>query len=189
MARNDERRQLLVNTALTILAQQGARGLSYRAIDTRAKVPQGTTSNYFRTRAAIVQAILERISERLTPNPEIHDQLALREPNAELFTDYLHDIVHRLLKNKDTTLALFELRLEAARNPEIAATLGAWRRAGLEADQQFTARMGLPITGKEVQLFHYVIDGLILDQLTVPLDTTVDPEQLVVELAARVLAR
>ena len=113
MARNAERRTLLADAAVRVLAQQGSRGLTHRAIDTEAGVPKGTTSNYFASRDEVIDAILLRISERLQPDPDIHADLAQRPLGVELFTEYLRDIVHRLTGDRDAAIALFELRLEA----------------------------------------------------------------------------
>lgn len=187
MARNKKRRKALVDAAVVVLAAQGARGLTYRAIDAEANVPKGTTSNYFSSRERIIEAVLLRIGERLQPDPAVHEELAFREPNVELFADYLCDIVKRLTSNRDVALALFELRIEATRNQAVADVLSTWRRAGLAADIEFTACMGLPATAKEVQLFHYVLDGLILDQITVPMDDEVYVEKIVCELVHRIL--
>ena len=117
MVRNAERRTLLADAAVRVLAQQGSRGLTHRAIDAEAKAPRGTASNYFASRDEIIDAILLRISERLQPDPDIHADLAQRPPGVELFTEYLRDIVHRLTDNRDAAIALFELRLEATRRP------------------------------------------------------------------------
>lgn len=187
MARNAERRTLLADAAVRVLAQQGSRGLTHRAIDTEAEVPRGTASNYFASRDEIIDAILLRIGERLQPDPDIHADLAQRPPGVELFTEYLRDIVHRLTDNRDAAIALFELRLEATRRPHVAEALTAWRRAGLQADIEFNEKMGLPGQPADITLFHYALDGLLLDQLTVPVDETVNPNDVVSVLAHRFL--
>ena len=46
-----------------MLAGQGARGLTHRAVDQAAGLPSGTTSNYARTRAALLTLALARIAE------------------------------------------------------------------------------------------------------------------------------
>lgn len=62
MVRNAERRTLLADAAVRVLAQQGSRGLTHRAIDAEAKSTQrGTASNYFASRDEIIDAILLRI--------------------------------------------------------------------------------------------------------------------------------
>jgi len=187
MARNAERRTLLADAAVRVLAQQGSRGLTHRAIDAEAEVPKGTTSNYFASRDEVIDAILLRISERLQPDPDIHRDLAQRPPGVELFTEYLRDIVHRLTDDRDAAIALFELRLEATRRPHVAEALTAWRRAGLQADIEFNEKTGLPGQPADITLFHYALDGLLLDQLTVPVDETVNPNDVVSVLAHRLL--
>ena len=74
------------------------------------------------------------------------------------------------------TLALFELRLESARNPDVAAMMSDWSRTAFEADVAFNTAAGLPGGAHEVALFHYAVDGLLLDRLTTPLapDTSTD---------------
>ncbi|MEH3033773.1 MAG: TetR family transcriptional regulator [Aeromicrobium erythreum] len=54
MARNDERRSRLADAGLQVLAEQGARGLTHRAVDVAAGLPLGTASNYFRSRDDLV---------------------------------------------------------------------------------------------------------------------------------------
>lgn len=169
MARNDERRQLLADAGLNLLAQEGARGLTHRGVDRVAGVPLGTTSNYFRTREALISALVVRIGERLTPSTEDLTARAGRPADRELFADYLRDIVRRLMQNREVTLALIELRLESSRRPEIAALLADWRRRAFTADVAFNTDAGLPGGPEEIALFHYAIDGLILDRLTTPL--------------------
>ena len=188
MARNAERRTLLADAAVRVLAQQGSRGLTHRAIDTAAEVPKGTTSNYFASRDEVIDAILLRISERLQPDPDIHADLAQRPPGVELFTEYLRDIVHRLTGDRDAAIALFELRLEATRRPHVAEALTAWRQAGLQADIEFNEKMSLPGRPADITLFHYALDGLLLDQLTVPVDETANPDEVVSVLAHRLLS-
>ena len=179
MAKNDERRRLLADAGLAVLAREGSRGLTHRAIDEAAGVPVGTTSNYFRTREALVSGLVERIGERLAPTPEDLARRADEAPSRALFADYVRDIVRRLTAERDVTLALFELRLESSRRPELTALMGAWRRAGFESDVEFNIAAGLPGGRREVALFHYAIDGLLLDRLTDPLDPDASTDDII----------
>lgn len=51
------RRPQVLNAAVAVLARGGDRALTYRTVDAAAGVPSGTTSNYFRTRAALLLAV------------------------------------------------------------------------------------------------------------------------------------
>ena len=187
MAKNQARRRALTDAGLRVLARDGSRGLTHRAVDLEADVPVGTTSNYFRSRDALVEGLVERIGERLAPTAEDLAERASGVPDRALFADYVRDIVRRLSDDRDVTLALFELRLESSRRPEVAAVLGAWQRSGLEADVEFNARAGLPGGRREIALFHYAIDGLLLDRLTSPIDPETSTDDVIDDLVAGLL--
>ncbi len=189
MAKNEERRRALADAGIAVLAREGSRGLTHRAVDAQAGVPIGTTSNYFRSRETLVDGLIERIGERLAPTTEDLRRREAAAPSAELFADYVRDIVRRLTTHRDVTLALFELRLESARRPEVAAVLGAWQRAGFDADVAFNSAAGLPGGRREIALFHYAIDGLLLDRLTMPIDPETSTDDVIDGLVAGLLRR
>ncbi|PJJ72934.1 regulatory TetR family protein [Diaminobutyricimonas aerilata] len=189
MARNEERRRLLADAGLRVLATEGSRGLTHRALDEAAAVPPGTTSNYFRTRRALIDGLVHRIGERLAPDPDDLERRASEPPSRALFAEYVRDIVRRLTTNREVTLALFELRLESSRRPEVAAVLGAWLRAGFDGDVAFNEAAGLPGGRREIALFHYAIDGLLFDRLTTPLDADTSTDEVVDALVAGLLPR
>lgn len=184
MVKNDSRRRTIADAGLTVLAREGSRGLTHRAVDAAAQVPTGTTSNYFRSRDALIGGLVERIGERLAPTPEDLERRANAAPGPGLFADYIRDIVRRLTEDRDVTLALFELRLEGGRRPEVAAVLGAWQRAGFDGDVAFNTAAGLPGGRREIALFHYAIDGLLLDRLTTPIDPETSTDEVIDDLVA-----
>jgi AcrR family transcriptional regulator len=57
------RKRQVGDAAIAVLAEHGARGLTHRAVDQAAGIPPGTTSNYARTRAALLTLALTRIAE------------------------------------------------------------------------------------------------------------------------------
>lgn len=184
MVKNDSRRRAIADAGLAVLAREGSRGLTHRAVDVAAQVPIGTTSNYFRSRDALIEGLVERIGERLAPSADDLERRSKAVPGPALFADYLRDIVRRLTDDRDVTLALFELRLEGGRRPEVAAVLGAWQRAGFDADVAFNTAAGLPGGRREIALFHYVIDGLLLDRLTTPIDQETSTDDVIDDLVA-----
>ncbi|MFF9864437.1 TetR/AcrR family transcriptional regulator [Streptomyces sp. NPDC013953] len=58
------RAELIADTALALLAERGMRGLTHRAVDERAGLPQGSTSNHARTRQALLEAAVRRLADR-----------------------------------------------------------------------------------------------------------------------------
>ncbi|WP_309126962.1 TetR/AcrR family transcriptional regulator [Microbacterium sp.] len=187
MAKNEARRNALADAGIAVLAREGSRGLTHRAIDAEAGVPTGTTSNYFRSRDTLISGLFARIGDRLAPTPEDLAARASAPPTRELFADYVRDIVRRLTTNREVTLALYELRLESARRPELAEALGDWQRAGLEGDIAFNEAAGLPGGRREIALFHYAIEGLVFDRLTSPIDPDTPTDDVVDALVAGLL--
>ncbi len=165
---NPTRRAALADAAIAVLAAEGARGLTHRAVDRAASEPAGTASNYFRTRAALYDALAARIYERLSPAPEVLAHPASEPPSRERLHALIADIVDRVTAQPELTIALLELRLEATRRPEVQVALTAFLRSQFDADLAFNRAAGLDGGQDEIVLLHLAVDGLVLDQLTTP---------------------
>lgn len=187
MARNERRRTTLADAGIRVLAEEGARGLTHRAVDRAAAVPVGTASNYFPSRDDLVAALVDRIDQRLTPDPATLEPLGGRTPDRALFAEYLRQVVRRLTADPHVALALFELRLEASRRPSVAQALGAWRRRSFDADVAFNDAASLPGDRRDLALFHYAVDGLLLDRLTAPLDMGLTADEAIDAFVERLL--
>ena len=187
MPSNPQRRTELADAGLRVLAAAGARGLTHRAVDAEAGVPTGTTSNYFRTRDALLAALGERIFQRLTPSQEVPDPLGDAEPSVSLFAAYVRAVAERVLGAPDLALALLELRLEATRRPALASALSRTLAAGYQADVSFHADRQLPGGAREVEVLHYAIDGLVLDRLTPSIGAGTDVDTVVGDLVHRLM--
>ncbi len=187
MVRNDERRAGLADAALRVLAREGTRGLTHRAVDAEAGAPVGTASNYFRNRPALISAIADRLTIRLAPEQATLDELGALPPSRELFAAYIRDIVRRLTLHRELSLALFELRLEAGRRSELADVIGEWLRTNFEGDVAFNAAAGLPGGRAEIAMFHYALDGLLLDRLTTSIDPDTSTDDVVAALVEGLL--
>jgi DNA-binding transcriptional regulator YbjK len=187
VAKNDERRAALTDAGLRVLARDGARGLTHRGIDREAGVPAGTASNYFRSRADLLEGLVVRVGERFAPEPDVVQALGSAPPGAASYAAHLRDVVRRLTADPEVTLAWFELRLEAARRPEVAALVGRVLRDWFAGDVAYNEAAGLPGGAREIALFHYAVDGLLLDRLTVPVDPGTPTDAVVDDLVAGLL--
>lgn len=187
MAANPERRRLLADAALECLGNGGSRALTHRAVDRQAQVPPGTTGNYFPSRGALMRGLIERIFERLSPDPQRVAAIAAEHSGSAALVAYTQYVVQRLLDAPALALGLIEIRLEAARNREIAAIVTPFLGAGALQDELFHRSAKLPGSVEEVGLLHYAINGLVLDRLTAPIDPTADPAQLAAELVQKIV--
>ncbi len=168
MARmNPERRKTLLDAAIEVLAREGARGLTFRAVDQEAAVPAGTASNYFPNRDALLVQVGNRYYERLIPSDEALANA--REPQTrETMTALMTEVVERVAGFRTGYLAILELRLEATRRPELQALLTERVRADLEFNIGNYRASGLPGGADAVVMLYLALNWLILDRLTLP---------------------
>ena len=128
MARNtarkrngDKRRRELCDAAIQVLAEHGSRGLTHGQVDRCAGVPEGTTSYYYRTRAALLAGVGRRVAEIDVANLKSVIDRPL-DPNSP----FAHLAELTMMQADGSGLMLnrarHELLLGAARDPDLAET-------------------------------------------------------------------
>ncbi|MEV5713245.1 TetR family transcriptional regulator [Amycolatopsis mediterranei] len=186
--RNPERRAALLDASIEVLANEGARGLTFRAVDQQAGVPVGTASNYFSSRGEILKSAGERVYERLADDAVLAGGLEGPRDRARV-TELMHDLVDRVAAFPTGFLALLELRLEAARRPELRDVLTRRIRADVDFNVEYHEKSGLPGDGTTVVLLSLALNWLIMERLTLPdLFTDEQRHDLVTALVERLLA-
>jgi DNA-binding transcriptional regulator YbjK len=151
----------IADAAIATLARDGMRGLTHRAVDRAAGLPEGSVSYYFRTRQALLQATVERLAEL-----DAAEVPALPQHDLGAFADATAGLVQRwLTTGRQRQLARYELALEATRRPELRTVLVA-AGAGLRAmiAERFAAA-GVPEPQDRADDFAAFLDGLIFGQL------------------------
>jgi DNA-binding transcriptional regulator YbjK len=154
-------RQLL-DAALVVVSEAGMRGLTHRAVDRQAGLPEGSCSAYLRTRKALQTALtgyvaghlaadVRALSEVLVECPGDHERATAE--TAALFQRWLHgrDLVTR-----------FELTLEASRDPELAAEFSAWRQQLIEVVSEVLTKDGSPVDAVRAETLVVALDGVLL---------------------------
>lgn len=117
-----ERLRQIGDGAVEVLAQNGPRGLTHRAVDRHLGLPSGSTSYYCRTRKALMDLTAETV-------------LMQDWEDYRRFTSTSGLDLEGLLKHLGGVdcharmLARFELYVEGARDPEFRAQLMKNRRA------------------------------------------------------------
>ncbi len=61
-----KRRQAIGDTAIAIVAREGLRALTHRAVDRELGLPTGSTSFYVRTRGQLIESMVHRLAARAT---------------------------------------------------------------------------------------------------------------------------
>lgn len=178
MARNPARRAELLDAATDLLAAVGARGLTFRGVDEQAEAPTGTTSNYFRSRDELLRELCDHVFARLTPDPaQVADRLDAPR-TRELEATLMRDLVERADADRAGHLALFELRMEASRQPALREVFTARFRANLEAITADHVEGGFPGGPEAARALYLAMTGLLFEHLTLPGLHTDGPEGL-----------
>ncbi|MGW4026072.1 TetR/AcrR family transcriptional regulator [Streptomyces sp. NPDC005009] len=187
--RNEQRRAALVDAAIEVLAREGARGLTFRAVDTEAAVPVGTASNYFSSRDDLLTQAGARVYERLQPDEELIARRRAAGRDQEVYAELMRELVGRVAAFRTGYLALLELRLEATRRPGLREVLTERVRADVEADVRYHEGAGLPGDTMAVKLLYLALNWLIVEQLTLPDVFAPDErERLVTAAVERIVA-
>jgi DNA-binding transcriptional regulator YbjK len=186
MRQNPARRAALLDAAIEVLAREGARGLTFRAVDTEAKVPVGTASNYFSSRDELFTQVGLRFYERLEPEAGMVAAGLAGPRDCDRVTELMHDVVGRVTAFRSGYLALLELRLESTRRPELRELLSKRIRADVDANIRYHEASGLPGDATTVVALYLALNWLILERLTLP---DVFPEDQVHDLVTDVVER
>lgn len=165
---------VITDAAIELVAELGMRGLTHRAVDARAGLPPGTTSAYYRTRKALIEALVHRIADLdgadLERNalpadaapalpaalgPAELDQLAVQV--AEVMDGWL-------TTGRTRTLARYAALLEATHHPELRTIL-AYGNASRAQARALLAAAGAEDPERAGPRFVACVDGLLFDRL------------------------
>ncbi|WP_373138239.1 TetR/AcrR family transcriptional regulator [Mycobacterium marinum] len=177
MPPNPQRRAQILDAAIDILADVGVGGLTHRHVDDRAGLPAGTTSNYFRTRQALLEATASRTVDLHWQRVQV-----LRSAVGSLSRDGVKALMTKMLTDPDeqfrrNTLARFELFLEGTRRPELQPFLVELQRAAVKSATLIFEAAGFAPTPEQMDQLSRLLNGYVFSHLTLPGDD--DPAALV----------
>ncbi|WP_170323550.1 TetR/AcrR family transcriptional regulator [Cryptosporangium phraense] len=161
------RRTDLLDAAIALVADAGLRGLTHRAVDAAAGLPEGSTSAYFRTRAALLTAVVERLAERIGADVDGLAAEAARHPgDAAAAIERTLELLDCWLSDPAPLAARLELTLEATRRPELSEAITTWRTAFEALVARILVDVGLGKAAERATLIVACVDGLMMRALS-----------------------
>jgi DNA-binding transcriptional regulator YbjK len=123
------RQEVLLGAAVRVVARSGLRGLTHRAVDAEAGLPEGSCSAVMRTRLALLTRLTEfviapfaRDLQQLTQRVEEHRAAdADRSGDAAYAVQQTAAMLQSWVLEPDLLLARLELTIEGSRQPALAA--------------------------------------------------------------------
>ncbi|WP_426320827.1 TetR/AcrR family transcriptional regulator [Microbacterium sp. E-13] len=167
--------------ALQLVGEQGIRALTHARVDERAELPKGSTSNWFRTRDALVAGVVAYLaeSERAEFSTAEMGPVDTPEQLIEALTAMIAVQTGPLAPRTRARYALF---LEGAGDADLLAPLLVQRRVFVEWTVALLARIGARSPEEAARALMAAGDGLVLHRVTVDPHAEIRP---VVERAVR----
>lgn len=153
---------------IDLLGTQGGSAVSHRAIDDMLVLPNGTTSNFFRTKTALLGAAYDRITE--LDMVEVNRALIAAESATALKvsgSQIIMATIEAWVGNEEGLIrhrARLEIDLLASYWSDLEPVVLHHRNEVTKLVAQFLAILGLDDTWEKARMLHVVTDGLIFDQ-------------------------
>lgn len=170
-----------LDAAIELLGTEGLRALTHARVDERAGIPRGSTSNYFRTRAALLSGVSDGMLER-----ELADYPNVPAPTtADECVDWLVVLLeHATVRHRTLTTARLVMFMEASHDPDLRETVSKGRAAMESWFVPTVARLGARDPETAAYAIAACFEGLVLHRIARHDDTDPRPAfELVVRAA------
>lgn len=163
MMSTTDRRAALVDAAIDVIATQGIRALTHRALDTALELPGGSASYYFRTKRALIEAIADRITTRsrddfaaeLAPSPSLDP-----DDIAKAIASWLDRL---LVDRRNHLIVRHALIIDLLGDPELHRRL-THSLFSTERARELFHTLGFPDPDAAAADFIAVVEGAVFDR-------------------------
>ncbi|TQM29118.1 TetR/AcrR family transcriptional regulator [Nocardia bhagyanarayanae] len=159
-----DRRTRIVDAAIELIARRGLRALTHRALDTELELPPGSSSYYFRTKRALIEAIADRIADRSRSD---FGAARFEAPETAGLPSIAHGIAvwldRLLLERRDHLIARHALIVDLIGDPELHGRLANSLFSTERARELFRAT-GFPDPDTAAADFVAVLEGAVFDR-------------------------
>lgn len=154
-------RERIVAAGLELLGTAGARALTHRRVDDRAGLPEGSTSNHFRTRRALLAGVIDGLVAG-----ELREAQALQPAHPGDLVEQIAQLIELLTgPMRVLTSARHVLFLEAAHDAELRERLSADRGAYVTMIRGAFERLGAADPVAAAEALMSVSEGIILHRV------------------------
>lgn len=154
-----------LEAAVSLVGEQGVRALTHARVDERAGLPRGSTSNWFRTRHALVAGVTTWIAE--SERADFAAAAATPRDVAELVDAFCAMIAAETGPFASRSRARYAMFLEGAADPVLLAPLLAQRAAFEQWMRALLTGIGVRPDDDVTRAAMAGLDGLVFHRLTV----------------------
>lgn len=183
-----DRRDLLLDEALRLVAEGGLQAVTHRSVERAAGVPHGSVTYYFGSRDELVAAMVDRMVATCESRVGVIARdvaLALAPAERVLDLDAVAAALAEWMQaDRELHLARLELELAAARDPRLRERMSDAARVFWRLCEPLALALGSAEPERDGRVMASMVDGLLIDGLA---HDPADPQVLVA--AARQLLR
>lgn len=160
-----DRRDAIGDAAIAIVAREGLRSLTHRAVDKELALPPGSASYYARTRRQLIEAMVHRLAGRTVsdlrppPSPPRTVPAAAKRLAAAL---------DRLAQRAEDHRARYALTVDLVHDPELHALITSRspiREGSLAAATTLLTDLGVTNPERHAPGLVALLDGLLYDRV------------------------
>jgi len=167
-ARGEARKRTLIDAVISVLAREGAAGVTHRSVAEAAGAKHGSVRYYFATREEMLTEALNLIVLRQADEVRELFETHQTDDDNVMISALADKILDRIKNHRDGEMARYELFLTAARTGQFKETLDAWAQSYVETFLTRAKSKGHQADPEAMQQLLNLLNGLILQQLAAP---------------------
>ncbi|GAB3079696.1 hypothetical protein GCM10027053_50120 [Intrasporangium mesophilum] len=165
-------RERVLDAAITLLGTEGLRALTHTRIDAKAGVPKGSTSNYFRTRAAVLEGVVDWMYAVERPSVTAAYSFDTQDEFAHALADLFEQMTG---PGRVMTTARLVLLMEASHDPVVRDAMARGRTGMEEMIIPAVKRLGAAEPEVAAHALSATFEGLFLQKLARHVDVEAGP--------------
>ncbi len=159
-----DRRQLILDTTLRMIAAGGIDSVTHRKVAEAAGIPLGSTTYYFESREHLLR---ETFNHYIGMAKALQERLGARPiTRVQDLVNFLVELTNRELADEALLLAEYEMTLFAARDPQVAELLHQWDGVMINDIAKALKTLGAKRPPDAARTILHLIRGYELDRLT-----------------------
>ncbi|MEM7738330.1 MAG: TetR family transcriptional regulator [Deinococcota bacterium] len=165
-----ERQQTILEATIQLLAEQGLAGVTHRAVDAAAGLPQGSTSYYYSKKMVLLEAAAHHLVDLFDEGGDEVRQtfadLISAGKTDEAITFVAEDLLKCVDEHQMLLLAYVELTLAGTRFNELKPLSNRLAEANRKPIAFFLKLLTATISNEEVNMCTGILDGIALSHIT-----------------------
>ena len=161
-----ERQQKILTATVELLANAGMSGVTHRAVDKGAGLPEGSTSYHFPKKQLLLEAAADHLAELLetscTSVKARFAELIAKGARTEAIDFVAKDLLKFADEERALQLARFELALASTRSDHLLEAADRLARAAREPIKFFLQLLSDEVPESQVETCMGLLDGLAM---------------------------